>query len=92
MNYLKRIIYGCDKATMTIEKKLVTGSLTFREKFELRIHFIGCSVCRLYSRQSHIINELVKQLLHSNPPANTKLDDDFKKDLQDRIEKELNKN
>jgi len=66
--------------------------LTFREMIELRIHLAGCSVCVLYSKQSRAINQLVKQLLNPNEPGEIRLDDNYKYDLQERIEKELNKN
>jgi len=37
-----------------------------------------------------VINGMVKELLRTSK-ANVKLDDNFKQELQDRIEKELNK-
>lgn len=89
MGPLKKIQYNCRKATFLIEKKM-TDKITFREQIELRIHLAGCSVCRLYQEQSGKINQMVHQLFHG--AADTKLDDDFKKDLQERIEEELNKN
>ncbi|MEO6849833.1 MAG: hypothetical protein ABI203_09630 [Mucilaginibacter sp.] len=91
MGPLKKIIYNCKQATFLIEKKL-TGRLTFRETMELRIHLIGCSVCKLYSKQSRKINEMVQQLFRSAMNAEVRLDDTFKKELQERIEEELNKN
>jgi hypothetical protein len=90
MGYLKRIIHNCKQATYLIEKKSV-GKITFRERIELRIHLFGCSFCRLFSKQSKMINEMVKELFHSSMQANPKLDDNFKKELQERIEEELNK-
>ena len=90
MGPLKKIQYNCRKATFLIEKKM-TDKITFREHIELRIHLAGCSVCRIYQEQSGKINQMVKQLFHVAHPE-TKLDDDFKKDLQERIEEELNKN
>jgi hypothetical protein len=89
MGPLKKIQYNCKKATFLIEKKM-TDKITFREHIELRIHLVGCSVCRLYEQQSGKINQMVQQLFHGS--ADAKLDDKFKKDLQERIEEELNKN
>ncbi len=66
--------------------------ITFREHIELRIHLMGCSVCRIYGKQSRIINDMVRQLFKSSMPGEVKLDDSFKKELQERIEIELNKN
>jgi hypothetical protein len=91
MSYLKRIIYNCKKATLLIEKKEL-GRLTVREFVELRIHLFGCSFCRLYKRQSLMINEMVKELFHRSGQTPRRLDDDFKKELQERIENLLDGN
>lgn len=90
MNGLKKIIYNCRQATYLIEKKQLT-SLSVRERLELKIHLAGCSMCRLFQKQSILINTMVQQLFKSNGQTELKLDDSFKKDLQERIEKELNK-
>lgn len=89
MGPLKKIIYNCEKATFLIEKKL-SSRISFREQIELSIHLVRCKVCRIYQHQSGRINEMVRQLFHHQMTA-TRLDDDFKKDLQDRIEEEINK-
>ncbi|MCR8559207.1 hypothetical protein KXD93_16235 [Mucilaginibacter sp. BJC16-A38] len=91
MSYLKRVIYNCKQATFLIEKKSM-GKISFREAIELRIHLYGCSFCRIYKKQSRVINEMVQELFRSSMQRNAKLDDGFKKELQDRIEEELNKN
>lgn len=91
MNSLKGIIYNCRQATFLIEKKQIK-KLTFRENVELRIHLMGCSVCRIFQKQSILINRMVKNLIHDSQNKDRKLDDDFKQNLQDKIEDELNKN
>jgi len=91
MGPLKKIIYNCKKATFLIDKKLV-GKISFREHIELHIHLIGCGVCKLYNKQSKKINEMVRQFFKSAMNQEIKLDDNFKQELQQRIEKELNKN
>jgi hypothetical protein len=91
MSKLKDIQYNCKQATFLIEKKLI-GKLTFREVIELRIHLAGCSVCKLFDKQSQVINAMVKQLFHSSTPPEIRLDDEYKKELHDLIEEELNKN
>jgi hypothetical protein len=91
MGALKKIQYNCKKATFLIEKKLI-GRITLREQLELRIHLFGCSVCRVYQKQTIEITEMIRQLFNNAVNKETRLDDEFKKDLQDRIEKELNKN
>jgi hypothetical protein len=89
MSNLKRIIYNCKQATFLIEKQTF-AKLSFREVIELRIHLYGCSFCRLYKKQSHIINDMVQELFRSSMQS-IKLDEDFKKNLRERIEEELNK-
>lgn len=91
MNELKNIIYNCRKATFLIEKKQLTV-LTLREKVELRIHLTGCSFCRLFQKQSIGINIMVKELFHSAKNQEIRLDDDYKKKLQEHIEEQLDKN
>jgi hypothetical protein len=91
MSQLKKIQYNCKKATFLIEKKMLSR-IAFREHIELRIHLLGCSVCRVYGKQSRIINDMVRQLFKSSLPGEIKLDESFKKELQERIEIELNKN
>jgi len=91
MNQLKKIQYNCRQATFLIEKRLIS-KLSFREYIELRIHLAGCSVCTLFSKQSKMINQMVKQLLNDATPNEIKLDEHYKKQLHDRIEDELNKN
>ncbi|HTH82615.1 MAG TPA: hypothetical protein VL490_06750 [Mucilaginibacter sp.] len=91
MGPLKKIVYNCKQATFLIEKKLI-GRLTFRETIELRIHLYGCSVCRIFGKQSQLINTMVQQFFRSTDNPSVRLDDDFKQELQHRIEEELNKN
>lgn len=89
---IEKIAYNCKKATFLIEKKQI-GTISLREKLELKIHLAGCSVCRIFEQQSIKINEMVKNLFHTNSQQEEiKLDEDFKKAMQERIEKELNKN
>jgi hypothetical protein len=87
---LKKIQYNCKQATFLLEKK-VYKPLSFRETIELRIHLAGCSVCRLYGKQSAMINDMVQQLFRESEKENYKLNDTFKKELELRIEEELNK-
>lgn len=89
MSYLKRIIYNCKQATYLIEKRQM-GTITFREAFELRVHLIGCQFCRIYKKQSRMINEMVLALFRDSKQSG-KLDEAFKRNLQERIEEELNR-
>ena len=91
MGTLKKIQNNCQKATFLIEKKLI-GHITLREKIELRIHLFGCGICRTYQKQTIKIGQLIHQLFHNSANSEKHLDDTFKKDLQDKIENELDKN
>jgi len=91
METLKKIANNCKHATFLIEKKLIVR-LTLRERIFLKIHLYGCGLCRLYQSQTQKINTMIRQLLHSSAAEEAHLDDDFKKELQERIEDELNKN
>ncbi len=90
MSKLREIQYNCKKATYLIEKRML-DKITFREKIELRIHLAGCSVCRLFDQQSQIINKLTRQLFHDRS-KNITLDDEYKNQLHQQIEKELQEN
>ncbi|ETZ24089.1 hypothetical protein [Pedobacter sp. V48] len=91
MNELRKIQYNCRKATYLIEKQQI-GRITLREKLELKIHLAGCSICKTFQRQSIVINHLVRNLFQSTERADVRLDDEFKRNLQQRINQNLDKN
>ncbi len=84
MKKLEKIAYNCRKATLLIEKQQL-GRLTIGERIELRIHLAGCSVCRVFQQQSITINKMIKGVFNTRGPII--LDNDFKKSLQDQIDK-----
>lgn len=90
MSQLKKIIHNCKQATVFIEKRMM-GHITFREYIELRIHLFGCSMCRLYYKQSQMINDRLQQLYRAKPTLPIRLNDRFKQKLQNHIDEELNK-
>ncbi|MDR3712654.1 MAG: hypothetical protein P4L51_07555 [Puia sp.] len=90
MNGIKKIQYDCKQATYLIEKKQIVR-LTFYEKIRLWIHLAGCSVCRIFQRQSILITRMAKEFFQNPPSPRPGLDDTFKKELQDRIEERLKK-
>ena len=91
MNELRKIQYNCRKATYLIEKQQI-GRITLGEKLELKIHLAGCSICKTFQRQSIVINHLVRNLFQSANQTDVKLDDEFKTNLQKRIDQKLDKN
>ena len=90
MGVIRKIQYNCRHATYLIEKKQHV-SLTVKERFQLLIHLSGCSVCRLFQRQSRMINRMMRGLFQASEKEERKLDEDFKRQLQERIEERLNR-
>ena len=88
MGVIKKILYDCRHATYLIEKKQHV-SLTIKERIQLAIHLSGCSVCRLFQRQSRWINRLVQGLFHSPKDGKGRLDEEFKQQMQQKIDERL---
>ena len=86
---LERIAYNCRQATFLIEKKQ-GEELSNREKLELKIHLAGCYICRVYEDQSMMISALVRNLLKPDATTEIRLDDDYKNELQQRINNKIN--
>lgn len=84
---LRNIIYNCKQATFLIEKK-IAGKITAAETLQLQVHLTGCSVCRVYQKQSILINRV---FVGFNNDV-FKLDKLFKAKLMAQIEDEMNKN
>ena len=85
---ISKIQNNCRKATALIEKRSVRP-LGFREWCELRIHLAGCSFCRLFQRQSRLINVVVRDLFHRAEGADRRLDEEDKRRMQEEIEERL---
>jgi len=82
---------NCKKATFLIEKKQII-TISMQEKLELKAHLAGCSMCRMFAQQSIVINKLVHDLFHEpQVTRDIKLDDEFKKKMQDQIIEKLEK-
>jgi len=57
MKKLMNLLFlSCLKATELIEKKLHSG-LTFREKFQLKMHKMMCDACSQYEKQSILMEK-----------------------------------
>jgi predicted anti-sigma-YlaC factor YlaD len=56
---------------------------------QLAIHLAGCSVCRLFQRQSRWINRMVRDLFHYADSQEIRLNDEFKQQLQEKINERL---
>ena len=88
--WYNKISNNCKKATFLIDKKNLEG-ISFLQHMELRIHLAGCSICRLYQKQSQAIDKLVDNFYHTNTSTEFALDEEFKEFLEKAISKELKK-
>lgn len=88
MGVIKKIQYDCRHATYLIEKRQ-HALLTIKERIQLVIHLSGCSVCRLFQRQSRWINRMLRTLFHSPQGQENRLSDEFKQQLQQKIDERL---
>jgi transcription initiation factor IIE alpha subunit len=86
---LKKIAYNCKKATYLIEKQQL-AKITLREQMELKIHLAGCSICVTFMQQSAVINQMARKIFHPHKD-DLRLQDDFKVQLQKRINDQLDK-
>ncbi len=84
---LRNMINNCKQGTFLTEKK-IAGKITAAETLQLHVHLAGCSVCRIYQQQSMLINQAFVSFKNND----FKLDEAFKKNLTEKIEKEINKN
>jgi hypothetical protein len=88
MGKLKKIIYNCREATLLIEKRRYK-LLSPKERIKLLIHLSGCSVCRLFRRQSRIIDRAMRMLFHTNANHTHSLDESTKREMQEKINERM---
>jgi hypothetical protein len=50
------LFLSCMRATELIEKK-IHFKLSFKDKFQLKMHKSMCNACSLYEKQSDVLNE-----------------------------------
>jgi len=55
------IWYSCQRATELIEKKYV-AELSLIEEVKLKMHLGICGACKKYSKQSALIEKIVKEI------------------------------
>jgi hypothetical protein len=88
MRQKRKIANNCEKATFMIEKKKF-HALSIKERLELHIHLAGCDACRIFQRQSKIIDIVAGNIFTKSQHEPLKLDDEYKKVLQARIDEKL---
>jgi len=87
---LKFIQYNCIEAQRLAIKRQETKLLP-SEYMRLKVHMAGCSVCREFEKFSALVNKAMHTRLHSmNSNATATLEDNYKKDLQQKIDDFLN--
>lgn len=79
----KKLMITCNEATMLSVQKAEIN-LSFSDRFKLFIHLLVCQYCRLFDKQSKMIDKLL-----SNWKTDKKLSDIEKTQLQNIIEKAL---
>lgn len=87
MKILKALT-NCDRATFLIEKREL-AKLSISDGLQLRLHLIGCKVCRLYLKQSQKINELVDHLLKPKSNKIISMDQHSKEKIHAQIMEQL---
>lgn len=90
MGVIKKIQYDCRSATYLIEKSQQVP-LSLGERIRLFIHLRGCSVCRLFRRQSAIINKAMHSLFQAADTRPHSLDDAAKRAMQEKINERLSR-
>ncbi|HVU54525.1 MAG TPA: hypothetical protein VHD83_05690 [Puia sp.] len=86
MGPIKKIQYNCRHATYLIEKRQ-EKPLTVKERVHLYIHLMGCSVCRLFEKQSRAINRGLQSLFQRSHEHT--LDEKAKQEMQEKINERL---
>ena len=78
----------CDEAT-TICDKSQYGVVSIMEIIKLRIHFIGCKICSLYTKQ----NTLISKILNKNKGGSAicSLTEEEKEMMRRNVEEENSK-
>jgi hypothetical protein len=88
MRGIKKIIYDCHHATYLIEKGQHTP-LSLKDRITLLIHLSACSVCRLFRRQSRLINQVMHGFFRASAGRGHSLDESIKREMQQKINERL---
>jgi len=87
-NITKILFLSCLKASELIEKKILF-KLSFREKIQLKIHKSMCDACRIYEKQSILIE---KGISMQKPGQDEEIDvEQLKKKIQNQLQQDHNK-
>jgi len=84
MNHtMHRLMLSCDTATFFITKKDYQ-KLSCKENFQLKMHLVGCKLCRSFKDQNVILSEKIESLQNNPPPV--KLTEIKKQEIQEVLD------
>lgn len=82
------IMEKCKKATFLIEKSQFT-SLSLWEFISLKRHLFNCALCTLYSKQTLVINAMIRDLFKEKIKPEVGLDPEIKEKMQTEINSQI---
>ena len=89
MSILHKIELSCKKATLLISKEQ-ENSISFKEKILMHKHFLICSVCALFYKQSNLLQAVLKTLRKEEDTEELiELNEQQKNKLQNIVDREL---
>ena len=88
-NLMDRMMISCEKATFLISKS-EEEKLSCKEKYQLRVHLMGCKFCRRYKKEIQYLSNALDKFKDPTILTN-KLSPGKKKGIQENIKKEINK-
>ena len=82
----KSLKITCDEAT-TICDKSQYGAATLLEKLKLNIHFLGCKICSLYTKQNNTLTKIYKGHAKNCKGKKVCMSNEDKEILKEELEK-----
>ena len=80
------MMLSCDKATFFITKRDYQ-KLSCKENLQLKMHLMGCKLCRAFNKQNAVITEKLNALREDPPKA--ELSESRRVEIQQALEKNL---
>lgn len=81
----------CEDITRLISKSLDTR-LTFREKWQVRIHIIGCKLCHMYQKQLMAMDRMFRKSAEIFKKDQGSSGEGLSKEAYHKIKSEMDKN
>ena len=81
----------CEDITRLISKSLDTR-LTFREKWQIRIHILGCKLCHRYQKQIMAMDRMLKKSVALFKNEEESQGEGLSKEAYQKIKSEMDKN